>query len=343
MTGGPEPDLGSPALSQWIAEAGAGLEAPFEFRRLGRGRSNLTFLVTDRRGRRCVLRRPPFGPLLASAHDTLRESRILECLRDTSVPAPRPLASCDDRAVADTSVLLMEFVDGVAIDEPHVAAGLAPGLRERIGPELASALATVHSVDLRATGLESLARHDHYGARQLRRWRAQWRASAGPARPEVEALAARLERALPEQSGLTLVHGDYHLLNCILDPVSGTVRGILDWELSTLGDPLADLGTLLAYWSEPGEPALDDVFGLTSAPGFARRAELERAYAAASGRDTGTAGFWQALAYWKIAIIAQGVIARSRNDPANPAPVDESSVSWLLARAEQTADTAGLP
>jgi aminoglycoside phosphotransferase (APT) family kinase protein len=236
----------------------------------------------------------------------------------------------------------MEFIDGVAIDEPHAAARLAPGLRERIGPALASALATVHSVDLRASGLVSLARHDHYGARQLRRWRAQWRAAGGPARPEVEALAARLERALPEQSELTLVHGDYHLLNCVLDPVSGAVRGILDWELSTLGDPLADLGTLLAYWSEPGEPVPDDLFSLTVLPGFARRAELERAYAAASARDTAAVGFWQALAYWKIAIIAQGVVARGRNDPANPAPIDESSVSWLLARAEQTADAAGI-
>lgn len=342
MTLRQEPAIDPAAVTGWITQAGVGFEPPFLFRRLGRGRSNLTFLVTDRHGQRCILRRPPLGPLLASAHDVVREGRILACLRGSRVPAPRALATCDDRAIADAPFLLMEFIDGVVVDGPNAAASLAPWQRERIGPALASALAAVHSVDLRATGLESLARHDHYGARQLRRWRAQWQASASRARPEVEALARRLEQALPEQSELTLVHGDYHLLNCILDPGCRVVRGILDWELSTLGDPLADLGTLLAYWSEPGEGAADDLLSLTGIPGFASRTDLERAYAAASGRDTASVGFWQALAYWKIAIISQGVIARSRSDPANLASFDEGFVDWLLARAEETAEAAGI-
>lgn len=287
-----------------------------------------------------MLRRPPPGPLLASAHDVVREARVLRGLAGTDVRVPHVLAVCEGQELGGPMVL-MEFVDGIVLDGATAAAGLNVRQRERVAIELATALAAVHRVDLEASGLGSLSRHDQFGRRQLRRWRAQWRASAAEERPVVDALADRLERALPKQRELTLVHGDYHLLNCVLDPDTVAVRGVLDWELCTLGEPLADLGMLLAYWAEPGEPVLDTTRSASALPGFASRAELERGYAAASGRDTSAAQFWRAFAHWKLAIIAQGVVTRARNRDVHFSHGREL-VDGMLELAEQAAEAAGI-
>ena len=230
-------------------------QPPLRFARVGNGKSNLTYLVSDATGPRWILRRPPVGPRLASAHDVAREHRVLRALGPTAVPAPAVVGFTDDPAISEAPLLLMTFVDGVVLDDPDVAQRLDPSTCARLTASLVRALARVHEVDLRATGLEDLASHASYAARQLKRWRRQWSASRTRELPAVERLADRLEAAMPEQRELALVHGDYHLLNVIAAPGGEEIRAILDWELCTLGDPLADLGGLLAYWPQGADAA----------------------------------------------------------------------------------------
>jgi aminoglycoside phosphotransferase (APT) family kinase protein len=289
--------LDAAAVATWLADA-AGLREPVAFARIGAGQSNLTFLATDADGRRVVLRRPPLGSLLASAHDVAREHRILSALGATDVPIPPVVAFTDDPAVTDVPLLAVGFVDGLVVEDP------VPD--DVIGRALPRALATIHAVDLNAVGLLDLASHKPYAARQLKRWRRQWEDSATRALPVVGELADRLEAAMPAQRELTLAHGDFHVLNVILAPDRSTVRAVLDWELCTLGDPLADLGGLMAYAS----PSLT---------GIAAPELLAAEYMKASGREVAAheLAFWHALGLWKIAVIAEGVRRRALDDPRN--------------------------
>jgi aminoglycoside phosphotransferase (APT) family kinase protein len=309
--------LKAAAVEAWILGLGLGARAPLRFARTGSGKSNLTYLVTDAVGARWILRRPPVGLLLASAHDVAREHRILRALEPTAVPAPAVLGFTEDPAVSDAPLLLMTFVDGIVIDET-VAERLEPHTRARLGRSLARTLARVHEVDLRVTGLDGLASHKPYAARQLNRWRRQWQDARTRELPAVEVLAGRLAAAIPEQRELTLVHGDYHLLNVIAAPGGEEIHAVLDWELCTLGDPLADLGGLLAYWPQAGD-VTDGVFAAPCLPGFPSRAELAEGYAAETGRDLSALAFWHALGLWKIAIICEGVRRRALDDERNAA------------------------
>jgi aminoglycoside phosphotransferase (APT) family kinase protein len=273
-----------------------------------------------------------------------RESLVLRALERTPVPTPAVLAFTDDPAVSDAPLLALEHIEGVVVDELSVAEELGPQARERLGLELASTLAPIHAVDLAATGLDDLASHKPYAARQLRRWRRQWEDSRTRDLPAVTELADRLEAAMPPQREVTLVHGDYHLLNVIAAPDGSQVRAVLDWELCTLGDPLADLGCLLAYWSEPGDrsPGIHVMVGL---PGFPSRRQLAERYATQTGRSLATVGFWHALALWKIAIITEGVRRRIINDQRNAAEngvPTAALVDDLLDRAGRVAAEAGI-
>jgi aminoglycoside phosphotransferase (APT) family kinase protein len=331
------------AAAAWLVQA-ADLRAPVRFARIGQGQSNLTFLATDAGGRRVVLRRPPLGHLLASAHDVAREHRILRALQGTAVPTPAVVAFTDDPAVTDVPLLAMAHVDGLAVDAPAVAEALTAGVRGRLGLALVDALARIHAADLEATGLIDLASHKPYAARQLKRWRRQWEDSRTRELPEVTELADRLEAAMPEQRELALVHGDFHLLNVIAAPDGGTIRSVLDWELCTLGDPLADLGGLLAYWPQAGDPS-EGVMPTTRLPGFASREALTAAYAQATGRDVRDVAFWHALGLWKIAVICEGVRRRALDDPRNAPPVGvppQHVVDDLVAHARQVAFAAGI-
>jgi aminoglycoside phosphotransferase (APT) family kinase protein len=331
------------AVADWLATA-AGLREPVRFARIGQGQSNLTFLATDADGRRLVLRRPPLGELLASAHDVAREHHILRALDRTDVPTPRIVAFTGDPAVTDVPLLAMEHVDGLVVDDLAIAEGLDPDVRRRLGLALPATLARIHAVDLEATGLVDLASHKPYAARQLKRWRRQWEQSRTRERPEVTELADRLEAAMPEQRELTLVHGDFHLLNVIAAPDGSAIRATLDWELCTLGDPLADVGGLLAYWPEAGD-AVGGVFPAPRLPGFPGRAELAGAYAEATGRPLADVAFWHALGLWKIAVICEGVLRRALDDPRNAAsagaPTAET-VDDLIAQARLVAFEAGI-
>jgi aminoglycoside phosphotransferase (APT) family kinase protein len=335
--------LDAVAVTAWLADT-VGMRGPVRFARIGQGQSNLTFLATDAHGRRLVLRRPPLGQLLASAHDVAREHRILRALGDTAVPAPRVIAFTDDPLITAVPLLAMAHVDGLVVDHVAVAEGLDPAVRGRLGHALARTLAAVHAADLEATGLIDLASHKPYAARQLKRWRRQWEDSHTRELPELIELADRLEAAMPEQRELTLVHGDFHLLNVIAAPDGAEIRAVLDWELCTLGDPLADLGGLLAYWPQAGDHAA--VFPAPKLPGFPSRAELAETYASASGRDVaGALAFWHALGLWKIAVIVEGVRRRALDDPRNAAIggiPPQHAVDDLIAQARVVAFEAGL-
>jgi aminoglycoside phosphotransferase (APT) family kinase protein len=331
------------AVTDWIVRLGVGARAPLRFSRLGQGHSNLTFLVTDGDKRALVLRRPPLGELLASAHDVAREARILSALETTEVPAPRVLGLCSDSGVSDVPLVLMEHVEGLAFDDPTVAETLSPDRRRAIGFGLVEALARIHAVDLTQAGLETLASHDSYAARQLKRWHRQWELSRTRDLPAVDDLAERLRAAMPAVQELTLVHGDFHLRNVIVSPVDGSVRAVLDWELCTLGEPLADLGGLLAYWPQADERS---GFDMSSAlPGFPSREQLAAAYAERTGRSLEALGFWHVLALWKVAIIGEGVLRRSQADRRNAPPgaeISAQAVDDIVGRALHIAEAEGL-
>lgn len=304
------------AMSAWLEGLGIGLEPPLTFARVGLGQSNLTYLVTDAKGERLVLRRPPLGELLASAHDVAREYRILSALQGGDVPLPVVHGLCEDPAVTDVPVLAVSFVDGAVLDDRADAEELSPQARHRVGLSLVDTLGHVHAVDLEEVGLSDLASHKPYGARQLRRWSGMWEQSRTRELPELERLTERLTALDPGPGEVTLVHGDSHLRNVIIDPQEATVRAILDWELCTLGDPLADLGTLLAYWPRPGDPP-SMRFDASMVEGFATRSELVEHYAQVTGRDVSAVPFWHALGLWKLAIILEGVRRRQQDDPRN--------------------------
>ena len=329
-------------VTGWLLDAVPGLSAPLVFQRLTAGKSNLTSLVTDTAGRSLVLRRPPLGELLASAHDVAREFRILSALHGGAAHIAAPLALSEDPAVCDAPLFAMDYVPGVVIDDAETATSLTPEARHAAGLSLARELAAIHSVDITAAGLGDLASTRPYAARQLRRWLRQWEASATHEQPLAQRLHDRLAAAIPEQTETVLVHGDYHLYNVIFAEDGGAVRAVLDWELSTLGDPLADLGGLLAYWSEPADRPLLGPITLTTLPGFPARAELVDAYVAASGRDVGDLAFWHALALWKIAVIHAGVRQRALEEPGGGELISIELIDSLFQSSAQVADAAGL-
>lgn len=335
-------ELGS--VSDWLISTEVGARPPLRYERFGHGKSNLTFAVSDADDRRLVLRRPPLGPLLPAAHDVAREYRILAALEATPVPAPRALAFAPAGEVCDAPLLAMEFVEGLVVHDATVAGKLATEHRRAIGLGLGSALGQVHAVDLDRTGLVSLAKHSSYAERQLKRWHGQWERSRTRDIPAVDDLAARLRAAVPEQTELTLVHGDFHLRNVITSPSNGSVRAILDWELCTLGDPLADLGGLLAYWPQSGEPATA-INPASTLPGFPLRSELATEYSDQTGRSLDSLGFWHTLGLWKVAIIAEGVRRRALEDPRNATPgsvLGPDGVDELIMRALAVAEEEGL-
>jgi aminoglycoside phosphotransferase (APT) family kinase protein len=196
------------AVTKWLDDCDLGLRLPLKFERVGQGQSNLTFLVSDAVGTRLILRRPPLGQLLASAHDVAREYRILRSLEATAVPSPAELAFTDHPAITDVPLLALEYVDGLVVDDLPAAQALAPESRRRLGLTLASTLTSIHAVDLVASGLDDLASHSPYAARQLKRWRRHWDHSRTRELPAVIELANRFEAAMPPQHEVSLVHGD---------------------------------------------------------------------------------------------------------------------------------------
>jgi len=307
---------GSPAgldlsvITEWLCSV-AELEPPLTATTVAGGRSNLTYIVTDAAGRRVVVRRPPLHGVLQSAHDVAREHRILTALADTEVPVPTCLGLEEDTELLGAPFYAMEYVEGVVARDTRTAATeLTAAARLRSGPALVDVLVELHRTDVDAVGLGGLARRDGYLERQLKRWHGQLQQARTRQLPILDEVHARLSAAVPAQGPATIVHGDYRLDNLLLDPGTGAVRAVLDWELTTLGDPLADLGLLLVYWAQPDDPSLPLPDAPTLAEGFVTRDELTERYAAASGRDVSGIGYHVAFGYWKLACILEGVHSR---------------------------------
>jgi aminoglycoside phosphotransferase (APT) family kinase protein len=307
-----EPAL-SPAVARWLAAHVAGFGATAQIIRLAGGRSNLTFLVTDDAGARVVLRRPPLGDHPANAHDVLREARLLQGLAG-EVPVPQVLATCEDRSVTGAPFVVLEFLDGLVLRDPTgVEAAVDVEGRASIGPALIDALAALHRVDPAQLGLGPLAERRDYLARQLRRWHENWQRTATRPLPALERAHAKLVEGAPEQLRSGIVHGDYRLDNCMLrrqPDGSFVVQGILDWELSTVGDPLADLGQFLVYWAEPADAATALHSPPTALPGFTGRTELAARYFEALGTDPVPVDYHLAFNWWKTACIVENVYGR---------------------------------
>src|SRR5215217_4107371 len=237
-----------PRLEEWFATQIDGAQPPLSFDRISGGRSNLTYGVTDSGGRRWALRRPPLGRRLASAHDMAREHRILAAMGPTAVPVPPVVALCEDEGVNGAPFYVMEFVDGPILRTRQDAeAAFEESDRRAIGERVVDTLVTIHAVDPEAVGLGELGKREDYVARQLHRWQGQWEKSKTREVPLVDDVHDRLVRRMPEQGPATIVHGDYRLDNMILS-LSGEIAAVVDWELCTLGDLLADVGMLLMYW-----------------------------------------------------------------------------------------------
>jgi aminoglycoside phosphotransferase (APT) family kinase protein len=289
-------------------------EAPVEVERLRAGHSNETFFVTCG-DRRWVLRRPPRGAFLPTAHDVGREYRVLAALAGTPVRAPRPVLWCPDETVIGAPFYLMERIHGLVVREELPAVLATEPERRGVGEELVDALVELHAVDPREAGLEGFGRPDGYLERQVRRWRGQLALTEPLTRPlpDLHVTADWLEAHVPPTREAAVVHGDYKLDNVLFAPeVPARLVAILDWEMSTLGDPRADLGWMLSFWREPGEsvePGLDEG-AVTAQAGFAARDELVRRYEARSGRTVGDLTFHLALAAWKLAILLEGSYAR---------------------------------
>lgn len=305
-------------LGPWLA-ARCGLTLPIEVTPIVGGRSNLTSVVTDATRRRIVARRPPLSGVLASAHDVVREGRIMEALAASAVPVPDVLATADADDGPGTALLVTAHVDGTVVRDRAAASLLDVDARARITDGVVGALAALHAVDVDDIGLGDLARRDGYLARQVARWTKQLAGGSDRDLPVLEELARALAASVPEDGAVALVHGDYRLDNLIVDDEHGEVVAVLDWELSTLGDPLADLGTLLAYWGVPaadGRPAAVVIPELpTALEGFAGPAELVARYAAHRGLDADELAErlrpYLAFAWFRIACILEGVRVRN--------------------------------
>ncbi len=332
------------ALANWMRAQGVETAGDLTATRVGRGQSNLTYRLQDDEDRAWIARRPPLGELLASAHDVVREYRILAALQDTRVPVPALVGVCEDRTVADVPVVVMEHVDGTVVDQLEIAEALEPPVRRELGLNLARTLAHIHAVDVDAVGLGDLASRSPYAERQLKRWSRQFEASRTTDRPDLDRLTDLLQANVPATTNLSLVHGDFHIRNVIADDRTGSVRAVLDWELSTLGDPLADIGTTLAYWPEAGETP-SGLFEASTLPGFPTRSELAAEYLAVSGRDGDSLAFWHVLGVWKVAVISEGVYRRTLDNPANAAeggaPTPER-IQAVIDHAWDIATAAGL-
>ncbi|WP_448627908.1 phosphotransferase family protein [Geodermatophilus sp. URMC 64] len=280
------------------------------------GMSNLTYTVTPAGApidEAVILRRPPTGAVLATAHDMEREYKVITALGPTAVPVPRTLHLCTDTSVLGAPFYVMERVAGVHV-VTEIPAGYAdaPEQRRAIGEGLVDVLADLHGVDYHEVGLGEFGRPEGFMARQVRRWTKQWEATRDRDRPGLDSLAARLAETVPDTQRHAVVHGDYRLDNCLLDPEKpGRILAVLDWEMSTLGDPLADLAMLLVYWPQAGEDLPATQSSVTALPGFPARTEVAERYAQHTGLDLSNLNWYVGFAYFKFAAIVAGIVARS--------------------------------
>ena len=294
------------ALTKWLDSEHPGLRAgPVSGELIAGGKSNLTYRITDGASV-WALRRPPLAHVLPSAHDMGREFRVISALGGTDVPVARAIALCPDPEVLGAPFYLMSFVAGVVFDQAERLAALTPELAATACEELVDTLLELHSIDPASVGLADFGRPDGYLARQVKRWHAQWRASETSPRPELDELVERLTATMPAQGAPAIVHGDYRLTNVIYRTDVSGIAAVVDWEMATLGDPLADVGLLAVYHrlaavSDGVMPAMSPDNGFLSAEQMAAR------YADGAGRDLSQLDWYIAFGYYKLAVISEGI------------------------------------
>ncbi|MEO6989463.1 MAG: phosphotransferase family protein [Aquihabitans sp.] len=330
----PPPGVDVDRVTAWFVEHTAPVSPPLSFDLIAGGRSNLTFRVRDQAEGNWVLRRPPKGHVLATAHDMGREHRIITALAATDVPVAPTIGLCTDEEVNGAPFYVMAYVDGLVLRDEKAAADVPIAVRRRAGMSLAETLARIHAVDPDAVGLGDLGRKEGYIARQLKRWDGQFEKARTREVPVVSEAFQRLSEGIPEQGPATIVHGDYRLDNCMIDD-TGEVIAVLDWELCTLGDPMADLGLLMVYWTEPDDPYGALPGSATKLDGFASRAELVAAYEEASGRPVANLDYYMAFGYWKLACILEGVYTRYKAGAMGNDGADAESFGDLVTKLGQ--------
>ncbi|MER3395313.1 MAG: acyl-CoA dehydrogenase [Acidimicrobiia bacterium] len=341
------PGLDLDSLTKWIS---TNLEKVDELRAelLGKGLSNLTYVIyTDRR--RWVLRRPPLSHVLPTAHDMAREFTVQRALASTPVPVPKMIAFCEDESVIGCPFYVMEFVEGeVPSDSATFASNFDETTRAGLSRRLIEVLASLHAVDYVEVGLEGFGKPQGYMQRQVARFVDQLKRSKCRDLPVLDSLADRLGSAVPSNSDGTIVHGDYRLDNTIVDP-SGDIAAVLDWELSTLGDPLADVGMLSMYWCDPGDDLFVDAPGvesslITTLPGFMRKSEALEYYEKLTGRDLSNIAFYEAFAHFKLAVILEGINKRFLEGGTVGDGFDKVAdmVVRVAERGKEIADASGL-
>jgi aminoglycoside phosphotransferase (APT) family kinase protein len=328
-------------LEEFLDANGLGA-GPLAAERIGEGHSNVTYLLT-RGDERLVLRRPPRPPLPPSAHDVLREARLLAALAGTAARVPGVLAVCDDESVLGVPFYVMEEVEGVVVTDTLPPVLESPDERARAGDDLIDALVEVHAVDWRAAGLEGFGKPSGYLERQLRRFNGLWEHNKTRELAIVGEVGDWLAANMPQSPPATIVHGDYRLGNVMLgSELPARVVSIFDWELATIGDPLADVGYLTVTWigvDDPADTMFSQLSAVTREPGFPTRAELVDRYEQRSGRSVSALHWYQALALWKAAVFMEGNFKRylaGASDDAYMASFDEG-VPALAEKAREIA------
>jgi aminoglycoside phosphotransferase (APT) family kinase protein len=310
--------LPATAAEKWLRSELPDLlgDGPWRADVISGGLSNITYRLSLPGGN-VILRRPPLGHTLPRAHDMAREYRVITALRPTPVPVPETLALCEDPSVLGVTFYVMREVQGAVLRTTDDTEPLSLAQRGQLSDVLIDTLADLHAVDVDAAGLGDYGKRSAYTTRQIRTWGRQWEQSATRSLPDMERLLTRLSERAPERdSGLAVVHGDFRIDNTVTtfgDDGTPRIAAVLDWELSTLGDPLADLATTLSYWHDPGDEERAKIpvsGGLTDKEGFPTAASLAERYAARTGRDLGDFAFYLALAGMKLAVICEGVHAR---------------------------------
>ncbi len=331
------------AVEAWIGEHTDRLTPPFEWTRLEGGHSNLTYRIEDGQGRTAVVRRPPQGKLLPKAHDMSREWALISALGETAVPVPEAIVFCESPEVTGAWFYVMALVDGRALyTRSETEAWVPEAKRRQLAHSFIDVLADLHAVDPDEVGLGELGKRDSYVGRQVKTWYRSWTASVEPAQyddPRAHALREYFLEHLPEQGPARVVHGDYGVHNCLTGPDS-IVAAVVDWEISTLGDPLADLAYALNIWPrEKGDPSVG-ADAPTAASGFPTRSELAERYAERTGRDLSELAYYEGFNRWKTAAILHGVYARYCQGKKSTEGIDLDEMRGRITGALDLAEEA---